>query len=156
MRTWLCGVALLLAAPPAESPYRVCVKAAENAPQFSTAKEVADSVADVVKALKGMKEVTLVGEAKDAEVFVIVVDRGTGSGPAGYIGAQGPTSMGSFDAGKLTSAVELWLQATIKAADLSKEIVGTSPSNSWGGCAKDLAKQARSWLKANGPKLRAR
>ena len=153
MRPWMAGVALLLGAPSLAGPsgepagaIRVHVAIAAEPGPHATARELSDSVKDLTKSLAGTREIALVDTPQEAQVVVLVKDRGMGQRPTGYIGQMGQQPSSTFDPGRMIIAEEMWVQATLAAGEERQDLFGSSPANTWGGCAKDLGKQVRGWV----------
>jgi hypothetical protein len=121
-----------------------------------TTKEIQDSVNNVHGKISHMKEFQLVDQGDEADVVLTIVSRGVGS--ASY-GQRLTYTEGYYSGATLESAPMVantyWVSAIMGVGQYRKEFLGhythqyTTSMGAWTLCADQIAKDFRSWAKAN-------
>ena len=145
-----------VAATPQPTRVSVYVSAPIRDGFIDTNKEIQGSIKDLRHKLSGMKKLfRLVDVREEADIVVTVVTRGVGSETYG----ERLSYTEYYNNAVLTSgpmvANTFWVAAVMEVGTYRKEFMGTYTNNSryslgaWGDCAKDIAKDLKSWVVAN-------
>lgn len=148
-----------------QAPVAVYVSAPMKDGFVDTNKDIQDSVKDVQHHLSGMREFRIVESREKADITVTVLMRGVGSQAYGQRLRYSEYSSGYYTNAELTNtpmvAQTLWVSAVMEIGTYRKEFTGTAlniPGARWGRwneCAGHLAKDVKSWVRANAEQIRA-
>lgn len=152
-------VVLLLAGAAAGAPQPDRVLVYVSAPIrdgfIDTNQEIQNSVKDLRGKLSGMKQLQLVDVPEGADIVVTVVARGVGSETYGerlsyaeYYNKAVLTTVPIWDN-------TFWVTAVMEVGTYKREFTGDVTheykysGGAWGNCAKQIAKDLKSWVVAN-------
>jgi hypothetical protein len=128
-----------------------------------TSKGIEDSIKDIHKNLTKKKGIRLADRAEDADVILVVVDRGVGVDAYGSrTTARDTTYAGVVVESAPMVANTFWVSTVLQAGTYRKEFVGrhtqeaAASLGAWTTVAEDLAKQVDAWTTANAAQVRAR
>jgi hypothetical protein len=163
MLTLLLTAFLAQAVPPSQD-FRISVfiTAPTRDGFVDTGKDIQDSVKDVRNAMKGMKELRIVDDPKDADLLLTVVTRGVGSQAYGTRTSVNDVYRGTDITTAPIYANTFWVSTVLSAGSYRKEFVGFQTQSSasslgaWSQVAGRVAKEVQAWAVANADQLRSR